>query len=132
MCTPTWLVGRGDDALYVRAYSGRASHWYQAASKQKAGRISVAGMTKDVAFAPVDRSLINRIYEAYRLKHRDSRYIESKISTWARAATMEIKLRGVEDARSRAKGRLRSPKSVLTLFARSEAHSRRRALLSTA
>ena len=45
--TPTWIwsvvVG---DALYVRAYNGRNSRWYQAAVRQKAGRITSAGMTK--------------------------------------------------------------------------------------
>ncbi|SEP21691.1 hypothetical protein SAMN04487895_1319 [Paenibacillus sophorae] len=43
--TPTWIwsvmIG---DGLYVRAYNGRNSRWYQAAVQQKAGRITVAGM----------------------------------------------------------------------------------------
>jgi len=43
-----------DDALYVRAYNGKSSRWYQAALRQKAGRITAAGMTTDVTFAPVD------------------------------------------------------------------------------
>jgi len=53
--TPTWIwsvvVG---DALYVRAYTGQDSGWYRAAVRQKAGRITAAGMTKEVVFAPVD------------------------------------------------------------------------------
>ena len=32
-------------ALYVRAYNGQNSRWYQAAMRQKAGRIIAAGMT---------------------------------------------------------------------------------------
>lgn len=38
--TPTWIwsVAVGD-ALYVRAYNGQNSRWYQAALRQKAGRI---------------------------------------------------------------------------------------------
>jgi hypothetical protein len=54
-CTPTWIwsvvVG---DQLYVRAYNGRSSRWYQAALRQKAGRITAAGITKEVAFASVE------------------------------------------------------------------------------
>ena len=43
--TPTWIwsVAVGG-ALYVRAYNGRSSRWYQAAVHQKAGRITAAGM----------------------------------------------------------------------------------------
>jgi hypothetical protein len=44
------------DALYVRAYNGIESRWYQAALKQKAGRIISAGMTKEVTFEPVSSS----------------------------------------------------------------------------
>jgi len=52
--TPTWIWSVAiDGALYVRAYNGKASRWYQAALKQKAGRITAAGMTKDVVFVPV-------------------------------------------------------------------------------
>lgn len=53
--TPTWIwsvVVEGD--LYVRAYNGQNSHWYQAALRQKAGRITVAGITKEVSFERVD------------------------------------------------------------------------------
>ena len=58
--TPTWIwsvvVG---DQLYVRAYNGTNSRWYQAALKQKAGRITAAGMTKEVAFEPVRDAATN-------------------------------------------------------------------------
>jgi hypothetical protein len=53
--TWTWSVAVGD-ALYVRAYNGIESRWYQAALKQKAGRIISAGMTKEVTFEPVSIS----------------------------------------------------------------------------
>ena len=60
--TPTWIWSVVvDDSLYVRAYNGRQSRWYQAALAQKAGRIIAAGMTKDVEFAPVDGPLLDRI-----------------------------------------------------------------------
>src|SRR5437868_10586404 len=53
--TPTWIwsVAVGD-ALYVRAYNGQDSRWYKAAVRRKAGRVAAAGMTKEVAFEPVD------------------------------------------------------------------------------
>jgi hypothetical protein len=53
--TPTWIwsVAVGD-ALYARAYNGRNSRWYQAAVRQRAGRITAAGMTKEVTFEPVE------------------------------------------------------------------------------
>ena len=45
--TPTWIwsVAVGE-ALYVRGYNGTDSRWYQAALRQKAGRIIAAGMRK--------------------------------------------------------------------------------------
>ena len=49
--TPTWIwsvVVNG--ALYARAYNGTASSWYKAALRQKAGRITVAGMKRAVTF----------------------------------------------------------------------------------
>ena len=91
--TPTWIWSVVvDDSLYVRAYNGRQSRWYQAALAQKAGRITAAGMTKDVVFAPIDGPFLDRIDEAYRLKYRSSRHLEPMIGTRARAATMEIRL----------------------------------------
>jgi hypothetical protein len=93
--TPTWTWSVVvDGALYVRAYNGEASRWYQAALREKAGRISAAGMTKDVAFAPIEGVLNDRIDKAYRLKYGESRYLEPMIGDRARAATMEVKPRG--------------------------------------
>jgi hypothetical protein len=44
--TPTWIWSIAvDDAIYVRAYNGRKPRWYRAAMRQKAGRITAAGMT---------------------------------------------------------------------------------------
>jgi hypothetical protein len=42
-----------DGALYVRPYNGKRSRRYQAALRQKGGRIITAGLTKEVAFEPV-------------------------------------------------------------------------------
>ena len=49
--TPTWIWSVAVDGdLYVRAYNGRNSRWHMAALRQKAGRITAAGMTREVAF----------------------------------------------------------------------------------
>ena len=89
--TPTWIwsVAVGD-ALYVRAYNGTASPWYQAALRQKAGRITAAGMTKEVAFEPVNGSVNDSVDDAYRAKYGASPYLKPMISARARAAAVRI------------------------------------------
>lgn len=89
--TPTWIwsVAIGD-ALYVRAYNGTDSRWYNAALKQKAGRIIAAGMTKEVSFEPVEGSLKDPIDRAYRAKYRESPYLKPMIGDRASAATVRI------------------------------------------
>ncbi len=89
--TPTWIWSVAvDDALYVRAYNGRSSRWYQAAVRQKAGRIAAAGLTRDVTFEPVDGPANDRIDEAYRAKYRQSPYLGAMIGGHARSATVKI------------------------------------------
>jgi molybdate transport system substrate-binding protein len=93
--TPTWIWSVAvDNALYVRAYNGQNSRWYQAAVRQKAGRITAAGMTKEVMFEPVQGSINDRVDDAYRAKYRSSEYLNSMIGTRARAATIKIIPRG--------------------------------------
>jgi len=89
--TPTWIwsVAVGD-ALYVRAYNGIKSRWYQAALKQKAGRIIAAGITKEVIFEPVNGAINDRIDEAYRVKYRESPYLIPMVGAGASAATVRI------------------------------------------
>ena len=89
--TPTWIWSVAvDDALYARGYSGQKSRWYQAAVQQKAGRIIAAGLTKEVAFEPVEGSINDRIDDAYRAKYRGSPYLEPMIGSRARSATVRI------------------------------------------
>jgi hypothetical protein len=89
--TPTWIwsVAVGDD-LYVRAYYGESSRWYQAAVREKAGRITAAGMTKEVTFEPVEGPINERIDDAYRAKYHGDPYLSSMISSRARSATVKI------------------------------------------
>jgi hypothetical protein len=89
--TPTWIwsVVVGGD-LYVRAYNGRGSTWYQAALKQKAGRIRTAGITKEVTFEPVEGPINDRIDEVYCAKYPGSPYLNSMIGVKARSATVKL------------------------------------------
>jgi hypothetical protein len=79
-----------DDALYVRAYNGQKSRWYQAAMRQKAGRITVAEITKEVRFEPVDGPINDRIDAAYRAKYKGSPYLDPMTGARARSATAKI------------------------------------------
>src|SRR5436305_5745189 len=89
--TPTWIWSVVvDDVLYVRPYNGPSSTWYQSAMRQKAGRITAGGMTKEVIFEPVDGPVNDRIDDAYRAKYRGSPYLSPMIGTRARSATVKV------------------------------------------
>jgi len=89
--TPTWIwavVVNG--ALYVRAYNGDKSSWYQAAIRQRAGRIAAAGMIKEVSFEAINGAINDLIDDAYRAKYKGSPYLAPMIGARARAATVKI------------------------------------------
>ena len=95
--TATWIWSVAvDKALYVRGYNGQKSRWYQAAIRQRAGRITAAGMTKEVTFEPVDGPINDRIDDAYRAKYRGSPYLKPMIGARARSATVKITSRGTD------------------------------------
>jgi hypothetical protein len=89
--TPTWIwsvvVG---DRLFVRAYNGQSSRWYKAAMRQKLGRITAAGMTRDVVFQPGNDQLQDAIDAAYKVKYSSSAYLKPMIGPQAQSATIEI------------------------------------------
>lgn len=91
--TPTWIWSVvANDALFIRAYNGRNSRWYQAAVNKKAGRITAAGMVRKVVFeqADSDSGLNDIIDEAYRKKYGKSPYLGSMISKRARSSTVKV------------------------------------------
>ncbi|MGP4669618.1 DUF2255 family protein [Agrobacterium pusense] len=97
--TPTWIWEVVvDGSLYVRAYNGKNSRWYQAAIRQKAGRIIASGMTTDVTFEPVEveGAINDEIDAAYRAKYGKSPYLAPMISARARAATVRITPQHIE------------------------------------
>lgn len=89
--TPTWIWSVAvDGELYVRAYNGGDSLWYQAAISQGAGQITAAGRTSHVTFQAVTGSINDRIDDAYRAKYATSPYLKPMIGARARAATVRI------------------------------------------
>jgi hypothetical protein len=92
------LIRRGGRGAYVRPYNGRDSRWYQAAMRQKAGRITAAGMTKEVAFEPTGEAISDRIDEAYREKYQAQPYLEPMLSTRTRSATVKVVARPTTEA----------------------------------
>lgn len=89
--TSTWIWSVVvADALYVRAYNGLSSRWYQSAMAQKAGQITVGGITHNVAFEPADDAIAPEIDDAYRAKYAGSQYLAPMIGARAKAATVKI------------------------------------------
>jgi hypothetical protein len=89
--TPTWIWSVVvDDHLYVRAYNGQKSRWYQAAMRQRSGRITAAGMTREVTFEPVDGAINSRIDEAYQAKYKGSPYLAPMIGNRGSSATVRL------------------------------------------
>ena len=90
--TPTWIWEvTVDDRLFVRAYSGTRSKWYQAALTRRAGKIVAIGQEFDVRFVkPSDPVLESKIDRAYQIKYSSSSYVSTMTGARARAATVEI------------------------------------------
>jgi hypothetical protein len=89
--TPTWIWEVVVDGhLYVRAYHGRQSSWYQSAMRMGAGRIYAAGLVKEVTFEAVEGTINESINDAYKRKYGDSPYLSAMIGSWASQATVRI------------------------------------------
>jgi len=89
--TPTWIWSVVvDDALYVRAYNGRSSRWHQAAMRQGAGRITAAGITREVVFESVEGPVNEAIDAAYQRKYSGSPYLSAMVGSRARGATVKV------------------------------------------
>lgn len=91
--TPTWIWSVVVGAhLYVRAWNGPQSSWYQSAVTQRAGRMSLAGCHFDVQFQPVTASaqLTAQIDAAYQQKYAGSAYVLPMLQPGPQSATVEI------------------------------------------
>ena len=96
--TLTWIwsvVVDGD--LYMRAWNGQQSRWYNAAKNQGAGKIMIAGNEYTVAFelVPVTghEALQYEIDAAYRKKYAGSQYMPPMIADGPRNATVRVILK---------------------------------------
>ena len=95
--TPTWIwCVAVDGELYVRAYHGRRSRWYQAAICQRFGQIVTGGATREVEFEAVGGDVNAQIDEAYCTKYHSSQYLEPMISSRAREATVKVSPRATD------------------------------------
>lgn len=90
--TPTWIWNVVvENELYVRAYNGKKSSWYQSAITQGVGKIYAAGMEKKVRYIAVDDDGLNtKIDEAYKTKYKGSPYLQWMINDQTKAATIHI------------------------------------------
>lgn len=89
--TPTWIWSVVvDDALYVRAWNGRRSRWFQAALTQHAGRITAAGAEHDVQFEEADPAVNARVDAAYEHKYAGSPYLPPMLQDGPTSATVRI------------------------------------------
>lgn len=92
--TPTWIwCVAVDGELYVRAFNGQHSRWYQAAIEQGAGRIHAAGQQYEVTFAPAPAAVNEAVDAAYEAKYHGSQYLPPMLTDAVRAATVTITLR---------------------------------------
>ncbi len=87
-------VVRVSDELYVRAYRGRETAWFQHIQRRPEGRIEAGGVTKDVTLvdASSDGALNNQIDAAYQSKYRrySAKYVDPMIALQARATTLKL------------------------------------------
>ncbi|HEY1619371.1 MAG TPA: DUF2255 family protein [Streptosporangiaceae bacterium] len=87
-----WVVRHGD-GLYVRAVKGRAG-WYRGTRTAGDGRISSAGVARDVAFAAAaaDAGLNDALDAVYRDKYRSypPSYTDSVVNDLARSSTIRL------------------------------------------
>ncbi|GAA6237498.1 DUF2255 family protein [Apilactobacillus micheneri] len=91
--TPTWIWSVvNNDKLYVRAYNGQNSRWYQSAMKQHAGKIKLNGNEYEVSFndAAGNKDLDEQINKSYQNKYGDSPYCPPMLEAGPISATVEI------------------------------------------
>lgn len=89
--TPVWIWAVVvDDGVYIRAYNGRKSTWYQAAVREGAGIIRAAGRPQEVTFRPVDGDIIDRVDDAFRTKYAGSPYLPAQLGRRLREATLLV------------------------------------------
>lgn len=91
--TPTWIwsvAAEGD--LYIRAWNGQDSRWYQSAVEQGAGQMVIQGVSYPVYYTPVrtDKQLTEKINQAYQDKYGGSEYLPPMLEEGPVSATVKV------------------------------------------
>ncbi|MDL4816414.1 DUF2255 family protein [Actinomadura opuntiae] len=88
--TTIWIVRDGDD-LFVRSVNGPQGRWYRTAGGTHRGRITAAGLTRDVAFAEAaDPAANERIDAAYLAKYGTTPWAEPMTRPGPRDTTLQL------------------------------------------
>ena len=90
--TPTWIWSVvTDERLFIRAWNGQNSHWYNSAIKQKAGRIFLDGSNHEVIFKKLNDDKVNALVDqGYEEKYQGSAYLPPMIAKGPRSSTVEV------------------------------------------
>lgn len=86
---PVWVVRVGNE-LFVRSYRGRAGSWYRHARRHPAGRISAAGIDRDIEFTEPGGADPKAIDEAYRGKYGRNSYTDAMVGEDVAATTLRL------------------------------------------
>jgi hypothetical protein len=88
-----WVVRVGDE-LYVRSWRGTGGRWFRVVRETGEGRISAAGLDRDVAFAGVSGAEDDAVDAAYRAKYGRYDVVTEMIDPPAHDTTMRLVRRG--------------------------------------
>lgn len=86
-----WMVRVGDE-IYIRSAHGTDAVWWRGTQRTHRGRISCAGIEKDVTFEDVGGRLNAEIDAAYRAKYRTQpqQYVTPVINEASHATTIRL------------------------------------------
>ena len=85
-----WVVRDGED-LYVRSWLGSGARWFRAARARPEGRLSAAGVERNVGLVDADDDDLNDgIDDAYRAKYERSSHAGEMVRPDARATTLRL------------------------------------------
>jgi len=90
--TPTWIWSVvTNDRLFIRAWNGQNSRWYNSAIKQGAGRIFLDGANHEVTFKKLNDDKINSLVDqAYEQKYQGSAYLSPMVQAGPQSSTIEV------------------------------------------
>lgn len=88
--TTIWIVRNGDD-LFVRSANGPEGRWYRTAAGTRRGRITAAGLTRDVTFTDATDPAVNdQIDAAYLAKYGSTPWAEPMTRPGPRDTTFRL------------------------------------------